>query len=98
MHAEFIRGTAHELAHHHIPARGEFTVVVGPSDIVLGKDRAAPADEDIAASFWRMSELNATSRRDAVRRVSVLYGISPNDVYLAVERTKSLAKQPTSAS
>src|SRR5262249_22132385 len=46
IHQEFIRGTAEELAERYFDARGEFTVVVGPSDNSIDDNSLQATDSD----------------------------------------------------
>ena len=88
VHQEFLRGTAAQLSDQvHTAVKGEFTVVVGP----LTKQGPAepPEDSVIAAEFGLMTKSNASlSRRQAVSATASRLGLSPRDVYAAIERAK----------
>jgi 16S rRNA (cytidine1402-2'-O)-methyltransferase len=89
VHQEFVRGTASQLAERVVtPAKGEFTVVVGPSTKhIPGKARST--DDSIAAEFGLLAENGALSRRSAISATARRLGLSARVVYAAIERVKN---------
>jgi len=90
IHQEFLRGTASDLAEI-LPARtkGEFTVVISeighqPNNVAA----LSASDEEIAAEFGHITELEPISRREAVRATAQRLGIRSRQVYAAIERAK----------
>ena len=86
VHQEFVTGTVNGLKGRFLHPRGEFTVVLGPwrpGDA----ERPAITDEQIAEQFWQSAK-HGGSRREAVGLVARKLGMSPRDVYAAVERAK----------
>jgi 16S rRNA (cytidine1402-2'-O)-methyltransferase len=86
-HQEFIRGTADELARRTESARGEFTVVVGPSADVSRVEVVA-SDAEIARVFGETTERGLSDRRTAISETAKRLGIPKRHVYSAVERSK----------
>ena len=67
--------------------RGEFTVVVGPSNPPAGAPDVA--DADLASRFRELSgQLPGATRRDLVVRLAADLGLSRGSVYSALERAK----------
>jgi 16S rRNA (cytidine1402-2'-O)-methyltransferase len=90
VHQELAHGTAASLARQFVPARGEFTVVVGPA-AAEASIAERPTDAAVAAEFGRVTETAIVTRRQAIGRVAASFGIAPRDVYAAIERHKSAA-------
>ena len=90
VHQEFLRGTASELAARLNSPRGEFTVVVGPTDKSEDSSHENVTDQDLVAEFGRITDLGGRSRRQAVVAVARKYGRPAREVYAAVERSKNL--------
>ena len=89
-HQEFLRGTAFELSQRLDSPRGEFTVMVGPLEVI--EDTRVPVDDEaLADEFWRITELGGIGRRAAINRVAKAHGRSAREVYIAVEKHKKLA-------
>jgi 16S rRNA (cytidine1402-2'-O)-methyltransferase len=89
VHQEFLRGTASDvLPRLEASAKGEFTIVVGP----MTKKTVSEVigDAKVAEEFNRQTRAGATSRRAALSATAKRLGLSPKDVYAAVERTKDL--------
>ena len=87
VHQEFLRGTAAEISSHlDSRARGEFTVVIGPTTNT--GPRPDPSDDLVAAEFARTTKMGASSRRAAIAETAKTLGISSKAVYAAIERTK----------
>ena len=88
VHQEFLRGTAAEVASSlDSPARGEFTVVIGPMTNT-GASKSIPSDDMVAAEFARKAKTGASSRRAVIAETAKTLGISAKSVYAAIERTK----------
>ena len=71
-----------------LPARGEFTVVIGPS---TGSSRSVlpmPSDEHIWTEFCHMTEKAGLSRRVAITELAKSYGAPSRAIYQALERAK----------
>lgn len=70
---------------------GEFVFVIGPVDSAT-TSLTRPTDEEIAELFGQITSHSwVGSRRDAVRATAERLGVSPNDVFDALERLKSIA-------
>lgn len=90
VHQEFIRGTVSELLERLGEPRGEFTVIVGPTDNQYEDNRLPVSDDQVVREFWRLTESCGASRREAIRLVADGSGRSAKDVYSAIERAKKL--------
>ncbi|HZJ33305.1 MAG TPA: 16S rRNA (cytidine(1402)-2'-O)-methyltransferase [Vicinamibacterales bacterium] len=90
LHQEFLRGTASQLAEMLATRpKGEFTVVISQIGQQSKQVEARFAsDEDIAAEFGHITDLEPISRREAVRATAQRLGIPSRQVYAAIERTK----------
>jgi 16S rRNA (cytidine1402-2'-O)-methyltransferase len=90
VHQEFLRGTGSELVQL-IGAnpRGEFTFVIGPTT-KFKSVTPAPDDDTISQEFGRLTDLGVLTRRQALNATAKRFGLSPRDVYAAIERTKIL--------
>jgi 16S rRNA (cytidine1402-2'-O)-methyltransferase len=89
---QWLEGTADQLLGHLASGRGEFVFVVGPVDPA----KSAPAmasDDEVAVKFGLITEIiHAGSRRDAIRRAGIELGMTPKQVYDALERHKNSGK------
>jgi 16S rRNA (cytidine1402-2'-O)-methyltransferase len=87
-HQEFVTGAANDTIFLAITRKGEFSVVIGPAD----DDGGLPAehsDIDIVESFRSVAQSGATSgRREAAGEVARKLGLTANEVYRALERSK----------
>jgi len=92
VHQEFIRGTVLELLERLGEPRGEFTVIVGPTDNRLQDNRLIVSDDHVFSEFCRLTKSGGTSRREAIRRVAHGSGRSAKEVYSAIERAKKLVQ------
>ena len=90
LHQEFIRGTAGELLKRITSPRGEFTVVVGPTNKALATNVMRLTDDEVAHEFWRITENGVGSRRKIITDLARRSGRSAKDVYSAIERAKKL--------
>jgi 16S rRNA (cytidine1402-2'-O)-methyltransferase len=73
--------------------KGEITVVLGGQDSVVRPITPPTGERDrldigVLTEFERLSAQGGTSRRAAIKSVSSQFGISPKDVYSAIERAK----------
>jgi 16S rRNA (cytidine1402-2'-O)-methyltransferase len=91
IHQEFIRGTAHELLDGLNDPRGEFTIIVGPTNKMHDENALPETDDELVREFCRLTEFGHASRREAVRRVAQGSGRSSRDVYSVIERAKNRA-------
>jgi 16S rRNA (cytidine1402-2'-O)-methyltransferase len=93
LHEECLRGTAAELIGHTTKERGEFTVVVSAWQ---ARERAEtgeiPEDGAVFLHFCDLTEKMGRSRRQAVSETARRFGLSPNEVYRAIERAKKTAQ------
>ncbi len=80
LHEEFLRGTAAELRKARIPAKGEFTVLVGRAS-----EASPSSDETSIADAVRNCMREGMSRMDAMKTVARNRGLSKRDVYREVE-------------
>jgi 16S rRNA (cytidine1402-2'-O)-methyltransferase len=88
VHQEFVVGRADSDKFRSMTRKGEFAVVIGPAE-----RGAIPAtlvsDADIAAAFRSIASApTATGRREAAGEVARHFGLTTNEVYRAIERTK----------
>jgi 16S rRNA (cytidine1402-2'-O)-methyltransferase len=88
LHETIISTTANRTTELQIPEKGEFTLVLAPHP------RKAPAastvsDDVLRASFDQMTNSGDLSRRRALVATANKFGLSPNDVYARLERSKS---------
>ena len=86
-HQEFVCGAATDDLFRSITKKGEFTVVIGP--IEASNVREPAPDSAIAAQFRALAESGAVhGRRQAAAEVAKRLGLTANEVYRALERTK----------
>ena len=91
LHQEFLRGTAIEVAARLENPRGEFTLVVGPLEML--SDSASPdaipaSDAELLDQFGRITEHRGLGRREAVATLAKTHGRAARDIYAAIERGK----------
>lgn len=65
--------------------RGEFVLVLGPAMPAPG---APVTDDEVRRVFGQITDLEAGSRREAVKQTAERLGVSPRFVYASLERTK----------
>jgi 16S rRNA (cytidine1402-2'-O)-methyltransferase len=88
LHESVIRTTAAKLNEWEYPARGEFTIVLGPYTELIAA--AEPIDDAALRSYFgQMTNPIGLSRRDAVAATASKFGLSPNEVYSRLERIKA---------
>ena len=87
-HQEFLVGPANDPSFLSLTRKGEFTVVVAPREADEKPHRVA-SDDEIVAAFLALDRNSAPSgKRQAISLVARNLGISANDVYRAIERSK----------
>jgi 16S rRNA (cytidine1402-2'-O)-methyltransferase len=87
-HQEFLVGPANDPMFLSLTRKGEFTVVVSPSDADV-KPHHIANDDEIVAAFLALNRIAAPAgKRQAISLVARNLGISANDVYRAIERAK----------
>ena len=87
-HQEFVRGAANSDSFRSITRKGEFAVVIGPPENAARESREV-SDADIAESFRSFATSStAVGKRAAASEVAKRFGLTTNDVYRAIERTK----------
>ena len=88
-HEESVRGPINEILASGIEQRGEFTVVVNIGQLPDLVGLQPPDDLMIGAEFGEMTAKSRKTRRQAVAELARRYGLAPNAVYDAIERSKS---------
>lgn len=91
IHEEVVVGSATQLLQRFRAPMGEFVLVLLPNETSTMPDQAV-SDADILAIFGQTTEHSATSRREAVKRTAEAVGLSPNQVYAALERAGKLVE------
>ena len=87
-HQEFVRGPANDAKFTSITQRGEFSIVVGPRLDSPGAFNEL-SDSAIAEHFRSLdSGGGVAGRRRLIGEVARHFGLTPNEVYQAIERTK----------
>ena len=87
LHESIVSSTAAQVSALNIPARGEFTLVLGPY-AVPAKEASPVTDKDLSDYFCQMTDSNNSSRRKALVATADKFGLSPNEVYARLERLK----------
>lgn len=88
LHEEVIRTTVADAKGLSVTEKGEFTIVLGP----LARPSAPsdpPADREVESLFSQMTNSGRMSRREALAKTAIQFGLSPNEVYALLERLKS---------
>jgi 16S rRNA (cytidine1402-2'-O)-methyltransferase len=88
-HEESVRGPISLVLNQMPESRGEFTVVVMIGQSTDLKARALPDDRAIGLEFGEMTTKLRRTRRQAVAELARRYGLAPNVVYAAIERSKT---------
>jgi 16S rRNA (cytidine1402-2'-O)-methyltransferase len=88
VHQQFVRADAASIIGRITELRGEFTIVVGPSDESVA-GLAMASDLDIWQEFGDMPQSGPGSRRQVVAELARKHGRSPREVYAIIERLKS---------
>jgi 16S rRNA (cytidine1402-2'-O)-methyltransferase len=88
-HQEFVTGPADSDLFMSIARKGEFVVVIGPSDDLADRESLPPSDTAIVDAFRSFNESGAADgRRGAAAEVARRLGLTANEVYRAIERSK----------
>ena len=88
VHQEFLVGPADSDAFLAITRKGEFTIVIGPS-VAEATTQPLPSDASIAELFRALAQSDvASGRRGTASEVARRLGLTANEVYRALERTK----------
>jgi 16S rRNA (cytidine1402-2'-O)-methyltransferase len=88
LHEEIVHTTAAGAQDLKISERGEFTVVLGPSQKILEGPQIID-DKELYDYFCQITNLGRVSRRQAVTQAARRFGLSTNDVYARLERQKA---------
>ena len=88
LHQTFHRGTASELVDSPINARGEFTIVVGPSQQTFEHADLSFNSSQVVAEFGQMTENGRRTRRQAITELARRYGRSSREIYATLEEAK----------
>jgi 16S rRNA (cytidine1402-2'-O)-methyltransferase len=88
VHQEFMRGSASELADRLNEARGEFTLVVGPSVQTTDSTIDLPQPSKVAAEFRQMTDSGGLSRREAIAALARKYQRPSREIYSTLEGAK----------
>jgi 16S rRNA (cytidine1402-2'-O)-methyltransferase len=91
VHESWHRGPVDMLiADKDLPAKGEFTILVGPAPDGVGRRDAAArlAPEQVGAEFGLMTKDGAMTRRDAIAELARRHGLRKRQVYSMVEAAK----------
>ena len=87
-HQEFVTGAANADAFMAIARKGEFSIVIGPKE-ERSEPQVGHSDADIADAFRSFAQSGAvTGRREAAGEVARRLGLTANEVYRALERSK----------
>ncbi|RPI49926.1 MAG: 16S rRNA (cytidine(1402)-2'-O)-methyltransferase [Acidobacteria bacterium] len=87
VHEQVARCAASSASELSMPARGEFTIVLGP--ILQPSQVLQPIDDqDLAAYFYQLTDLSRSPRR-AAAETAAKFGLSTNDVYARLARLKA---------
>ena len=87
-HQEFVTGPANGKMFLAITIKGEFAVVIGPK--ADARATAEPVSDAIVADAFRAVAKNdaGLGKRAAAAEVAKRFGLTPNEVYRAIERAK----------
>ena len=91
VHESWHRGPLDELiADKHLPAKGEFTILVGPAPEAPDRPERATAlaPRQVGAEFGLMTKNGAMTRRDAIAELARRHGLRKREVYSMVEAAK----------
>ena len=87
-HQEFLVGPADSDVFLSITKKGEFTIVIGPSE-ADAPPASPPSDESVAELFRAIDQSGGSGgRRATASEVARRLGLAANEVYRALERTK----------
>ena len=87
-HQQFVRGQANDDVFLSIARKGEFSVVIAPESADK-PEVPTPSDSSVAEAFWAIAKSEgALGRRGAAGEVAKRLGLTTNEVYRALERSK----------
>jgi 16S rRNA (cytidine1402-2'-O)-methyltransferase len=86
-HQEFVTGPADSDLFLSITIKGEFSVVLGPTDDAANAE-VTPTDSAILDAFRSFNRSGVAGRRGAAAEVARRLGLTANEVYRALERSK----------
>jgi 16S rRNA (cytidine1402-2'-O)-methyltransferase len=92
IHEEIIRTTVGDVARLQPLEKGEFTIVLGPVRLAA-KASLEVDDRALLSHFDRLTESVTLTRRQAVAETAKKFGLSTNEVYSRVERSKGEPSQ-----
>ena len=72
------------------PERGEFVIVIAPPATDSERLSTTPDDTLGANTFGHLTEIAGLDRREALKETGRRHGISPREVFAALERAKNL--------
>ncbi len=88
LHEDVVHTTCRAASDVSMPARGEFTIVLGPFSTV-SQDPQPIDEKELSDYFYQMTDFKAVSRREAAAATGKKFGLSPNEVYARLERLKA---------
>jgi 16S rRNA (cytidine1402-2'-O)-methyltransferase len=89
VHESWHRGPLDKLiADQDLPAKGEFTILVGPAPASDRQEAPSPAPEQMGVEFGLMTKNGAMTRRDAIAELARRHGLRKREVYSMVEIAK----------
>jgi 16S rRNA (cytidine1402-2'-O)-methyltransferase len=89
VHQEFLRGTAADLVESLNEARGEFTIVISPSDEQAAAIIELPDSKGLDGEFRQLTETGGLTRRQAITRLARKYDTPAREVYARLEAAKT---------
>ena len=87
IHEEIIRTSTNLAYNLNIRAKGEFTIIVGPS-LVPDASAEDVDNKDVAKFFYHLTNNYGLGRREALTQTARKFGLSTNSVYRTVENLK----------
>jgi 16S rRNA (cytidine1402-2'-O)-methyltransferase len=87
LHETVVHASADEAHKLDIPEKGEFTLVLGPISLPTSQTQIVN-DDEITTYFGYITNSGGVSRREAVVSTARKFGLSTNDVYRRLERSK----------
>jgi 16S rRNA (cytidine1402-2'-O)-methyltransferase len=88
LHEELVRGQIVEVLDRLIEERGEFTVVAFIGHTTHNKPAAVSSPCELATEFGHMTMNRTTTKRQAINVLARRHGLSPNEIYAALEAAK----------
>lgn len=87
VHEEVLRGPISGVIGQLTNSRGEFTIVLGPAEI-LEKVEPLPDATALFDVFRQLTDNDGLSRREAITHLAERYGMSSRDIYKELEKAK----------